>query len=64
MENVKHLKEKQEQHNLLQNIEKNLKELQKMETECKNETEIDNETEPENNNCTNEFIRYFIQRTE
>ena len=46
-ENVERLKEKQEQHDLLQNIEKNLKELQKMETECKNETETEIETEPE-----------------
>ena len=48
-ENIERLKEKQEQHDLLQNIEKNLKELQKMETECKNETNLQPETkiEPE-----------------
>ena len=48
-ENVERLKEKQEQQYLLQNIEKNLKELQKMETECKNETNLQPETkiEPE-----------------
>ena len=46
-ENVERLKEKQEQQYLLQNIEKNLKELQKMETECKNETDLQPETETE-----------------
>ena len=62
-ESVELLKEKQEQHDLLQNIEKNLKELHKMETECKNEMNLhpENETdeteeEKESNDTETEYF--------